>query len=86
MRLGFEAQALIGLRLFRMVTGGVSAVAEAGRMLPGKAAALAEAQRIMALSVVTRQPHTAPAKVVPLSRGRVEANKKRLTKTRSETR
>ena len=79
MHLAFEAQALIGLRLFRMVTGGVPAIAEASRMVPEKMDALAEVQRIVALSAMMGQSHTAPAQVVHLYRNRVRANQTRLS-------
>ena len=82
MHLALEAQALIGLRLFQMATGSVPALAEASRMVPEKLDALAEAQRIVALSAITGQPCTAPARVVRLYRDRVKANKTRLSKPR----
>jgi hypothetical protein len=82
LRLGLEAQALIGLRLFRIFTGGVPAFAECSRMIPEKTAALADAQRIVAVGAATGRPQASPAKVVRLYRGRVSANKKRLSKRR----
>jgi hypothetical protein len=81
-RLIFEAQALIGLRLFRIATGGVPAVAECSRMVPEKAAALVEAQRIVAVGALTGRSQGSPSKVVRLYRGRVSANKRRLSKKR----
>jgi hypothetical protein len=44
LRLGCEAYSLIGLRLFKMTTGGVPAVSEALRMMPEKLTALIDAQ------------------------------------------
>ena len=44
LRLGCEAYSLIGLRLFKMTTGGVPAVSEALRMAPEKITALIDAQ------------------------------------------
>ena len=82
LRLTFEAQALIGLRLFRIAAGGVPAVAECGRTVPEKSAAMIEAQRIVALGASTGRSKGAPAKVVRLYRGRVSANKRRLSKKR----
>ena len=38
--LAFEAQALMGLRLFRMATGAVPLLAETQRMVPEKVSAL----------------------------------------------
>ena len=82
LRLALEAQALIGLRLIRIATGGVPALAECSRMMPEKAAALVEAQRIVALGAATGRSQSAPAKVVRLYRGRVSGNKRRLSKKR----
>ena len=80
LRLTLEAQALIGLRLFRIATGAVPALAECSRMVPEKGAALVEAQRIVALGAATGRSASVPAKVVRLYRGRVRANKKRHSK------
>ena len=46
--LAFEAQALVGLRLFRMATGTVPLLAETQRMIPEKVAALTDAQALVA--------------------------------------
>jgi hypothetical protein len=78
MRVGFEAQSFIALRLFRMATGGVAIEADVGRT--EKETARAEAQRIVALSATTRQSDASPAPAVRLSRGRVDGNKKRPTR------
>src|SRR5215203_5059426 len=82
LRLAFEAQNLISLRLFRMATGGVPALPEALRMVPEKVSALAEAQALVATSAVEGRPQRAPKRVVNDYRRRVAANKRRLMKAR----
>jgi hypothetical protein len=77
--LGREALSLIGLRLFKMATGGVPAVSEALRMVPEKITALIDAQILIAASVLSGRPDLAPAKVVALYRERVSDNEQRLT-------
>ena len=52
-RLGWEAQAVIALRLMRLANGGTRAQTEAQRMMTEKIAALAEAQREAAAVAVT---------------------------------
>jgi hypothetical protein len=85
-RLGVEAQALVGLRLFRIATGGVGAVAETGRMVPEKVAALVEANRIVALGAASGGTGQSCAKVVRMYRKRVGANRTRLRKPISRKR
>jgi hypothetical protein len=53
MRLSFEAQSVIGLRLFRMATGGVPAGPE------GMHVTFADIQRILVLSAPSGQPQEA---------------------------
>ena len=77
--LGREAYSLIGLRLFKMATGGVPAVSEALRMVPEKIMALVDAQILIAASVLSGRPDLAPAQVVALYRERVSDNEQRLT-------
>ncbi len=79
LRLGCEAYSLIGLRLFKMATGGVPAVSEALRMMPEKITALIDAQILIAASVLSGRPDVAPAQVVALYRERVSDNEQRLT-------
>lgn len=80
MGLGFDAQRLIALRLFRMAMGEVTVNADIDRIGLGRDTARAEAQRIVALSVATGQSDASPGKVVRPYRGRVKGNKKRPTK------
>ena len=80
MRLGFEAQSLIGLRLFRIATSGVPALAS--RMVPDKAAAVAQGQHRRGAEGSQGSANPASAKPVRQSLSRTKANKKRLSKTR----
>ncbi len=77
--LGREALSLIGLRLFKMATGGVPAVSEALRMVPEKIMALVDAQILITASVMSGRPDLAPAQVVALYRERVSDNEQRLS-------
>ena len=79
LHLGREALSLIGLRLFKMVTGGVPAVSEALRMVPEKITALIDAQILIVTSLMSGRPDLAPAQVVALYRERVSDNEQRLT-------
>ena len=56
LRLGCEAYSLIGLRLFKMATGGVPAVSEALRMVPEKIVALVDAQILIAARIMCASP------------------------------
>ena len=58
MRLSFEAQSVIGLRLFRMATGGVPAGPEAMHVT------FADIQRVLVLSAASGQPQEAAPKGV----------------------
>ena len=77
--LGREALSLMGLRLFKMATGGVPAVSEALRMVPEKITALVDAQILITTSVLSGRPDLAPAQVVALYRERVSDNEQRLS-------
>ena len=79
LRLGCEAYSLIGLRMFKMATGGVPAVSEALRMVPEKIIALADAQIVIATSLLSGRPDLALGRVVALYRERVSDNEQRLT-------
>src|SRR3712207_9366620 len=71
LRLGCEAYSLIGLRLFKMATGGVPAVSEALRMVTEKIMALIDAQILIATSLMSGRPVLAPAQVVRSEERRV---------------
>ena len=77
--LGREALSLIGLRLFKMATGGVPALPEALRMVPEKIMALVDAQILITASVLSGRPDLALGRVVALYRERVSDNEQRLT-------
>ena len=77
--LGREALSLIGLRLFKMATGGVPAVSEALRMVPEKIMALVDAQILIAASVLSGRPDLALGRAVALYRERVSDNEQRLS-------
>ena len=79
LRLGCEAYSLVGLRLFKMATGGAPAVSEALRMAPEKITALIDAQILIATSIMSGRPDLAPAQVVALYRERVSDNEQRLS-------
>ena len=79
LRLGCEAYSLIGLRFFKMATGGVPALPEALRMAPEKITALMDAQILIAASVLSGRPDLALGRVVALYRERVSDNEQRLT-------
>ena len=79
LRLGCEAYSVMGLRLFKMATGGVPAVSEALRMVPEKIMALVDAQILIVTSLMSGRPDLAPAQVVALYRERVSDNEQRLT-------
>ena len=79
LRLGCEAYSLIGLRLFKMATGGVPAASEALRMVPEKITALIDAQILIAASVLSGRPDLALGRVVALYRERVSDNEQRLS-------
>ena len=80
-RLGWEAQAVIALRLMRLANGGTRAQTEAQRMMTEKIAALAEAQRgAAAVAVTGGDSRRVAKKVLGVYRKRVRANRRRLAK------
>lgn len=79
-RLGFEAQAVIGLRVLGMATGAVPAMREAQMLVPEKLDAFAEAHYTIARATLTGRGTATAEDVVRLYRRRVRANRKRLTR------
>lgn len=79
-RLGFEAQAVIGLRVARAVAGGPAAEAEAHLMIAEKTRALLDTQLLFARSMIAGEGHLAPARALALYRRRIQANQRRLAK------
>jgi hypothetical protein len=78
MMLGLEAQSVIGLRMMKAAMGGEAAQREAALMVTEKAQAMVDAQRVLAESVLSGQPHLGPGRAVALYRQRVQANQRRL--------
>ncbi|MDQ2859335.1 MAG: hypothetical protein M3T55_01110 [Pseudomonadota bacterium] len=80
MRLGMEAQSVIGLRMAKAAWGGAAAQDEAELMVSEKAKAAIDAQVVMVSSLMTGQGHLGPARAMALYRRRVLANQRRLLK------
>ena len=80
MRLGMEAQSVIGLRMAKAAWGGTAAQDEAERMVCEKAKAAVDAQMVFATSLLSGQGHLGPARAMALYRRRVQANQRRLLK------
>jgi hypothetical protein len=80
MRLGFEAQSVIGLRLAKAAWGGAAAQDEAQLMVCEKAKAAVDAQAVLAASLISGQGHLGPARAMALYRRRIQANRRRLLK------
>jgi hypothetical protein len=81
MRLGFEAQQVIALRMMRVVAGGARGQGEARRTIAEKSAAFAEAQATAVLAVVKGRKDTVIAgNVLRVVKKRVHANKRRLSR------
>ena len=79
--LGWEAQRVIALRLFRIAAGGARGRAEAQRMVTEKLAAAAEAQAAAVASAIEGGAgHRAGKKALGVYRKRVHANRRRLSR------
>jgi hypothetical protein len=79
MRLGVEAQTVIGLRLMKLTLGGLAAVPEAERMITEKAWTALDAQAEFVSNTLTGRHHRASSRALALYRRRVRANRRRLT-------
>ena len=79
-RLGRESGDVIGLRLAVAGRGGADALAELCRMISEKALAALDAHYVVAGSLLAGEAHLAPTRTLALYRGRVQANRTRLTK------
>jgi hypothetical protein len=77
-RLGLEAQSVIGLRVAKAAFGGPAAQAEAHLMIAEKTKTAIDAQMLFARSLIAGQAHLAPARALSLYRRRVKANQRRL--------
>ncbi len=80
-RLGVESSSVIGLRMMQAALGSPGAQKEAVLMVSEKAKAALDAQFLLARSLLSGQAHLAPSRTVALYRRRVQANRRRLTRT-----
>ena len=81
LELGFEAQNVVALRLWRIASGGARGHAEVNRMVTEKIAAVGEAHVAAAAAVMTGRPdHVVAGKALGVFRKRVRANKRRLSR------
>ncbi len=81
MRLGLEAQTVIGLRLIKLSMGGPAAMAEAELMVSEKALTAIEAQYDFLTHAMAGQPHLAATRALALYNKKVSNNRRRLTKS-----
>ncbi|HEY5290346.1 MAG TPA: hypothetical protein VIJ59_09950 [Caulobacteraceae bacterium] len=79
-RLGLEAQNVIGLRLIKAAWGDADSADEAMRMVMEKNQAAWDASCVVARSVIAGEGHLAPARALALYRRRIRANQRRLTR------
>ena len=79
-RLGVEAQSVIGMRITKVVMGGVDVRDETQLMISEKSKAAWDANLIFTRSVLAGKAHLAPARTLALYRRRVQANKRRLSR------
>ena len=81
-RLGWEAQGVIALRVMCMAAHPAHNQTEAHRMVTEKMAAFGEAQAVVAAGVIKGgKSHRVAKKVLGVYGKRVRANKRRLTRT-----
>ena len=78
---GFEAQAVMALRLVRLAGGGATARSEASRMYTEKVQALGEAQNTASIEAIKGgSGHHVAKKVLGVYKKRVRRNQRRLTR------
>lgn len=81
MRLGFDAQRVIALRMIRLAGGGATGRIESHRMVAEKLAAVEEVQAVAVSAIAKRQKDTVVGrKVLGVLKKRVRANKRRLSR------
>jgi hypothetical protein len=80
MRLGIEAQNVIGLRMSKVARGGILARDETQLMIAEKSKAAWDANVILTRSLLTGEGHLAPGRTLALYRRRVRANQRRLSR------
>jgi hypothetical protein len=78
--LAIEAQQVIALRLAKMALGGPAAQREARLMVSEKVAAMAKGGQMMAMGAAGAKKDLNVGKVVRMYRGKVRANRRRLSK------
>ena len=78
--LGWEAQNVIALRLWRLGRGGARARSEAHRMVSEKIHALAEAQGAVVAAAFTGKGRHLPGRLLQIYGKRVRKNRRRLTR------
>lgn len=78
--LAIEAQQVIALRLARLALGGAAAQREVPLMVSEKLAALAQSGTLMAVGAVNGKKDLNAGKVVKMYRGKVRANRRRLSR------
>ena len=80
-RLGLEASTVMGLRAMKIAQGGASGEAEAKRMVSEKVEAAVALQRQALTGGLGATPASASARTIALYRRKVNANRRRLSKT-----
>lgn len=78
--LAFEAQEVIGLRLWKLAQGGAAASTEAQQMVQEKICAVAKATSMMTAASMQGRPDRGAEDVVNMLRQKVRANRTRLTR------
>lgn len=77
--LAFESHQVIALRLTKMALGGPDAHKEAELMVSEKLAAMSEGAQMMVMGSLGGKPDMNAGKVMQLYRGKVRANRRRLS-------
>ena len=78
--LAFEAQEVIGLRLWKLSQGGAAASTEAMQMVQEKICAVAKATSMMTFASIQGRPDRGAEDVVNMLRQKVRANRTRLSR------
>lgn len=78
--LAFEAQEVIGLRLWKLAQGGTAASTEAQQMVQEKICAVAKATSMMTAASMQGRPDRGAEDVVNMLRQKVRANRTRLSR------
>ena len=78
-QLGIEAQSVVTLRVMKIAGGGRAGEKESARMVSEKVQAVIDLHWEMAHSFLAGEAHLAPGRALALVRGRVTANRRRLS-------